>query len=122
MVPHLAKCVFVAPDVKACALEEINRKKQCRHGVPPLLGRSASLPLPLPAIVTGLGHAVYQTASLTASAMPSPVPVNKNLITSLTNWQLIILTTTITIMISLILINYLNVLLQVQLLQMVIWT
>ena len=71
MVPHLAKCGFVAPDVRARAVEENNRKKSRREN-PPLLGRSASLPLP--AITTGLGYTAYQTASLIASATPSPVP------------------------------------------------
>jgi hypothetical protein len=72
MVPHLIKCVFVAPDIKARALEDvINQKNGHREG-PPMLGRSISMPLP--AITTGSDRAPYSTAGWSASPSESPIP------------------------------------------------
>jgi hypothetical protein len=68
MVPHLTKCIFVALDIRAHAVEENNSKKSCHGpGDPPMLGCSASLPLP--AIATASSY-----TSLIASAMPSQMP------------------------------------------------
>ena len=68
MVPHLARCIFVAPDVKAIAIEENNSKKShCGPGDPPMLEHSASLPLF--AIATGSNS----IALATLSPMPSPL-------------------------------------------------
>jgi hypothetical protein len=74
MVPHLSKCVFVTPDVKNRAIDEINEKKiRATAGGgqnPPMLGRSVSMPLPAIAF-PGSDQLPYQTA---LSATPSPVP------------------------------------------------
>ena len=75
MIPHLAKCGFVAPDIRAqavTALEELEREKKNRRGLPnPLmLERSASLPS-LPTIATGSSHTGFISA--TPSPMPSPL-------------------------------------------------
>jgi hypothetical protein len=75
MVPHLTKCVFVPPDIKALALEELNSKKS-RSGQPDplILERSASLPsFPLPPIATGSSHIGFMSATPLASPMPSPL-------------------------------------------------
>ena len=73
MVPHLSKCVFVAPDVKDRAVEEINGKKNraTNNQNPSMLGRSVSMPLPAVAF-SGSSQVPYPTA--TASATPSPAP------------------------------------------------
>ena len=76
MVPHLAKCLFVAPDVRARAERE-NSSKKANRGLPnPLmLERSASLPsFPLPPIASGSSHIGFISA--TPSPMPSPLLLN----------------------------------------------
>jgi hypothetical protein len=82
MVPHLAKCHLVAPDIRAHATEENNSKKSCCVlGDPPMLEGSAALACaPLPAIAMGSGY-----ASLIASATPSPMPSPLLLLASLLN-------------------------------------
>ena len=72
MVPHLARCTLVAPNVRAqAAVEaETNLKKNRRDpGIqhPPMLEHSANLRLPFPAITTG--------SSLIASATPLKRPL-----------------------------------------------
>jgi hypothetical protein len=75
MIPHLATCSFVAPDVRAravSAMEGSKLEKSRRRGPPnPLmLERSASLPsFPHPLIATGSSR----TAGL-LSGTPSPMP------------------------------------------------
>ena len=67
MIPHLAKCIHVAPDVRTHAEQDHNNSKKKCHGPanPLMLERSASLPsFPLPPIATG---------SATPSPMPSPL-------------------------------------------------
>ena len=76
MVPHLSKCVFVAPDVKDRAVEEINGKKT--HATnsqlnPSMLGRSVSMPLPAIAF-PGSDQVRLPYPTATASATPSPAP------------------------------------------------
>lgn len=80
MVPHLSKCVLIAPDVRDRAVAEINDKKLNRRGNPPnpptgMLGRSVSMPLP----TTASGHPPYLNSGLSASATsfgsPSPSPL-----------------------------------------------
>ena len=68
MVPHLSKCVYVAPELRARAAEEIEGKK---GRFPPILGRSASMPLP---ITTGSDYPTTSGWTRATSAMPSPVP------------------------------------------------
>ena len=70
MVPHLSKCIFVAPDVKARAVDELSEKKNRARDHPPLLGRSFSTPLPVIAF-PGSDQISYPTAT---SATPSPAP------------------------------------------------
>jgi hypothetical protein len=61
MVPHLAKCTFVAPDIKAIAIQETNSKKSRRGpGDPPMLEHSESVPL-------------FAFPSATPSPLPSPL-------------------------------------------------
>lgn len=68
MVPHLSKCVYVAPELQARAAEEIKGKK---GRFPPILGRSASMPLP---ITTGSDYPTTSGWTRATSATPSPVP------------------------------------------------
>ena len=84
MVPHLSKCVFVTPDVRARAVEEINGKKTCAHENPPMLGRSVSMPLL--AFSTGLdqGHQAPYPTSGTPSPAPSPLLLSAPLLNLLT--------------------------------------
>ena len=70
MVPHLNKCIFVAPDIRAHALEEINGKKICRQN-PPMLGRSFSMPLPT--ITTEPDQIPYLSGLGMSSQAPSPL-------------------------------------------------
>ncbi|KAM6491660.1 hypothetical protein JOM56_012904, partial [Amanita muscaria] len=70
MVPHLSKCVFVGPDIRNRAAEEINGKKNRREN-PRMFGRSASMPLP--AVMTGSGY-VSNPSGLSVSATPSGSP------------------------------------------------
>lgn len=85
MVPHLSKCIFVAPDVKAHAIEEINEKRSRRREDPgPALGRSVSMPL-LPIITTGLDQVHYPTPGWSGSATLSPMPSPLLLSTPLVN-------------------------------------
>lgn len=75
MVPHLTKCIFVAPDVKARAVEEnLNTKKagRGRENLGPVLGRSISMPLPI--ITMGLDQVHYYPTAAGYSATPSPAP------------------------------------------------
>jgi hypothetical protein len=71
MLPHLSKCVLVAPDVRARALEDINKKNTSRGGqgnlqAPmPVLGRSVSMPV-LSISSSGAGWS--------GTGTPSPVP------------------------------------------------
>ena len=82
MVPHLSKCVFVAPDIRARAAEEIDGKKgRC----PPALGRSASMPLP--AITTGSADYPPTGWTRSTSATPSPAPSPLLLSTPLLNFE-----------------------------------
>ena len=76
MIPHLAKCVLVAPDIRARAEEEIDSKKGRRGPDHPptgimMLERSATFPsFPhLPAVATGS----YSSLSAGPSPMPSPL-------------------------------------------------
>jgi len=71
MVPHLRKCSFVAPDIRACATKEIHRKKP-HHENPPILGHSISLPQL--SIMTGLEQVSHPTAGWSTLATPSPAP------------------------------------------------
>jgi len=76
MVPHLSKCGFVALDVKALALDEVNAKKtraQAPGGFqhPPMLGRSFSMPLAFP----GSGPPPFPTATVLATPSPAPSPL-----------------------------------------------
>jgi hypothetical protein len=77
MVPHLSKCVLVGPEVRNRAVEEVKGKKNRHENPPPMLGRSASMPLP--AITTGFGHTYPPPGMSSASAMsfesPSPSPL-----------------------------------------------
>jgi hypothetical protein len=75
MVPHLSKCVFVAPDVKARALEEINGKKNRGQENPPSLGRSVSMPV-LSVSTSSDQVPYYPNAgwSTGISGTPSPAP------------------------------------------------
>jgi hypothetical protein len=72
MLPHLARCTLVAPDVKAAAENEVNSKKS-RRGPgdqhPPMLEYSANFPFP--AIATG--SSLMASATPLASPMPSPL-------------------------------------------------
>jgi hypothetical protein len=62
MVPHLTKCSFVAPDIRAHAVEENNSKEsRCGPGDPPMLGHLASR------------IKLYQFDSL-SNAIPNPEP------------------------------------------------
>ena len=75
MVPHLAKCVFVAPDVRAHAVQEMDVKK-IHRGLPnPLMLQCStslsSLPLPQASIATGSSQTGFMSA--TPSPMPSPL-------------------------------------------------
>jgi hypothetical protein len=74
MIPHLAKCIHVAPDVRTRAEQDHNNSKKKRHGPanPLTLERSASLPSfpPFP-IATGSSHTGLISA--TPSPMPSPL-------------------------------------------------
>jgi hypothetical protein len=75
MVPHLSKCGFVALDVKARALEEVNAKKTRANAPgnlqnPPMLGRSFSMPLPAIAF-PGSGPLPFPTATVISSPKPS---------------------------------------------------
>ncbi len=45
MVPHLSKCVLIGPEIRNCALEEINTKKDRHKHLPMTIERSASMPL-----------------------------------------------------------------------------
>ena len=46
MVPHLSKCVYVAPDVKSRAITEVNAKKNRVTAIQNTsIGRSVSMPL-----------------------------------------------------------------------------
>lgn len=76
MVPHLSKCVLVAPDIRNRAVAEINDKKnRCElenppnWANPPMLGRSVSTPLPT--IMTASG---YPNSGSSASPFGSPIP------------------------------------------------
>ena len=76
MVPHLARCTLVAPNVRAqAAVEaETNLKKNRRdpgNQHPPMLEHSANLRLPFPAIATG--SSLIASATPLASPMPSPL-------------------------------------------------
>ncbi|KAM6497447.1 hypothetical protein JOM56_007920 [Amanita muscaria] len=74
MVPHLSKCVFIGPDVRNRAVEEISGKKNRRENPHArMLGRSASMPLP--AIMTGSGYPTSLSASAMPSGSPSPSPL-----------------------------------------------
>jgi hypothetical protein len=68
MVPHLSKCVLVAPDVRDRAVADINDKKLNRRPNPPMLGRSVSMPLP---VITTLSGYPFPNSGLSASATPS---------------------------------------------------
>ena len=75
MVPHLSKCVLIAPDVRDCAVAEINDTKLNHHGNPPdpptsMLGRSVSMPLPTMAS----GYPPCLNSGLSTSATPSGLP------------------------------------------------
>src|ERR1700684_1599856 len=77
MVPHLTKCIFVAPDVKARAVEEVNEKTaRGRENRGPVIGRSISMPhMPPPIITMGLDQVhYYPTAGYGYLATPSPAP------------------------------------------------
>jgi hypothetical protein len=81
MVPHLSKCIFVTPDVKAHAVEEILGKKNRGKENPPILGRSFSMPLPAIAF-PGSDQAPYPTvAAATPSPAPSPLLLSAPLLT-----------------------------------------
>ena len=81
MVPHLSKCVLVAPDIRNHAVVEINDKKnRCKPARPhnhPMSGHSFSMPLPT--IMTA--SASYSNSSLSTpdipfgSPSPSPSPL-----------------------------------------------
>ena len=79
MVPHLSKCIHVGPNVRNCALEDINSKKSQHNNPPGTVGRSASMPLP--AIMTGLGcaPATYPNLGTSTPTMlfesPCPSPL-----------------------------------------------
>ena len=73
MVPHLSKCVFVGPEVRSRAVEEIDGKKICRQNLSGTIGHSTNVPLRLPAIMTGFGHPNPSTSrSTTPFGSPSP--------------------------------------------------
>lgn len=80
MVPHLSKCALVAPDVRNRALQEINDKKNhpSNPSNPPMLARSASMPLP--AIMTS--GSSYPNPGLSTSATPSESPIPSPLLLS----------------------------------------
>lgn len=72
MLPHLSKCTFVAPDIRALAAEEVKEKKNCNRKNPPV-GRSVSMPL-LSNIATGSSQIPYMSGGWSASVTPSPAP------------------------------------------------
>ena len=76
MIPHLAKCTLVAPDVRAHAVASIaegnDKKSRCHPPNLLMLERSTSLPsLPLPSMAMGSSHTGFISA--TPSPMPSPL-------------------------------------------------
>ena len=74
MVPHLSKCIFVTPDVRTRAVEEINGKKNRGQENPLMLGRSVSMPVL--AISTSSDQVPYptQAAGWSTTGTPSPPP------------------------------------------------
>lgn len=86
MVPHLSKCVLVAPDVRARAVADINGRKTRGHdSQAPMLGRSVSMPLL--AISTSSDQVPYPNAGWNISGTPSPAPSPLLLSTPLVNLE-----------------------------------
>lgn len=86
MIPHLSRCVFVAPDIRALALKDINEKKNTSRGQgnlqAPMLGRSVSMP------VLSISTTPDQVAAgWSGTGTPSPVPSPLLLSTPLLNLE-----------------------------------
>ena len=86
MVPHLSKCLYVSPEIRARAVAEINGKKTRNQENPQAtvhaLGRSVSMPLL--AISTSPDQI---PATWSASGTPSPAPSPLLLATPLLNLE-----------------------------------
>jgi hypothetical protein len=71
MVPHLIKCTFVAPDIRAQAVEERNKNRNQENPQAPILGRSISMPV---LTFSSSSQVSYPTAGWSTTGTPSPAP------------------------------------------------
>ena len=76
MVPHLSKCVYVAPDVKSHAITEVNAKKNRATAIQNTsIGCSVSMPLPA-IVFPGADHpSTFPTITISATPSPAPSPL-----------------------------------------------
>ena len=77
MIPHLAKCPFVAPDVRARVVKDSEKESRRGSPNPLILDYSASLPsFPHPLIATGSSPSGFTCISGTPSPTPTTPALN----------------------------------------------